>query len=88
MIIENDSNNILAQSNHVHVGWNQALDCVLISMIIENPDEVVTIRVDRKEMERLLPDLAVALFELSSPYVSVDISHAVDCPTPQPADPS
>jgi hypothetical protein len=78
MIITDDKGDILAALD-VHVGWNPVERTVIFTGFSKN-DRSLRISFERTEMEGMMAGLAVALYELQSPYVAAKVTATL---TPQ-----
>jgi hypothetical protein len=65
-------NDVLATGS-VHVGWNPIERTVLFTAVNKD-DRILRISFERAEMEGMMAGLAVALYELDSPYVSANLT--------------
>lgn len=81
MIISNETNTVLAETEHGHVGWN-LLERTVVLTAMQEDERFIRISFTRKEMEGIIGGIAMALFELDSSYVSAQITATL---TPQTA---
>lgn len=89
MIIHDDKGEVLAAAGQVHVGWNPIERTVIFTAFAKSGNgRTLRISFERGEMEGMMAGIAMALFELDSPYVAANLTATVrvqdppDAPTP------